>query len=49
MRTVLLHVFGVNEDVIKVNNDTDIQVITEYVIHEPLESSRSIHKSKWYD
>ena len=41
MHAVLRHVFGVNEDVIEVNNDTNVQKVMEYVVHEPLESSGS--------
>ena len=49
MRAVLQHVFGINEDVVEVHNDTNVQEVVKYVVHEPLESSRSVHKPKWYD
>ena len=49
MHLVLQHVFGINEDVVKVNDDTNVQEVMEYVVHEPLESSGSVHKPEWYD
>ena len=46
MSFVLRHIVGVNEDIIKVNDNTDIKHICEDFIHVTLESSRHIGKSE---
>jgi len=37
------------EDVVKIDHYEDISHVSEYVIHEGLEHSRSIGKSHWHD
>ena len=47
---LMIHrVVGINEDVIEVDDHTHIQEITEDVVHETLESCRSIGKSKGHN
>jgi hypothetical protein len=43
---VLGHVIGVDQDVIKVDDDTDIKEVTKDVIHEMLKGCRGIGKSE---
>ena len=43
---MLRHIVGVNEDIIKVNDNTDIEHICEDFIHITLESSRHVGKSE---
>ena len=46
MFLMLRDVFSVDENVVKVDNDTNIKEIMENFIYEPLESSRSISQAK---
>ena len=46
MSFVLRHIVRVNEDIIKVNDNTDIEHICEDFVHIMLESSRCIGKSE---
>ena len=46
MLFVLGQVVRVDEDVVKVDDDTDIEEITEDVVHETLKGRRGIGKSK---
>ena len=43
---MLRHIIRVNEDIIKVNDNTDIEHICEDFIHVTLESSRHVGKSE---
>ena len=43
---VLRHVVGVDDDVVEVDDDTDIEEVTEDVVHETLKGCRGIEKSK---
>ena len=49
MFLMICRVVGINEDVVEVDDHTHIQEITEDVIHEMLESCRSIGKSEWHN
>ena len=49
MFLMICRVVGINEDVVKVDDHANIQEITEDVIHEMLESCRSIGKSKGHN
>jgi hypothetical protein len=40
---------GVDENVIEVNNDTDVDHVREGVVHEMLECRGSIQESEWHD
>ena len=42
MFAMFLGVLGENEDVIEVDNDSDIEKVFENVVHETLESGRGI-------
>jgi len=42
------HVIQVDEYVIQIDHDTDIQKVGENIVHELLESHRSIGKAKGY-
>ena len=46
MSLVLGHIFGRDEDIIEVDNDTNIEEVAENVIHEVLESGVGICKSE---
>jgi hypothetical protein len=46
---VLGHIFGIDEYIIKIDNNTNIKEITENIIHKMLKSCGSIGKSKWHD
>jgi hypothetical protein len=46
MLFVLGHIIRVDQDVIKVDNDTDVEEVAEDVVHEVLEGHRGIGKSK---
>ena len=46
MSLVLGHIFRINEDIVKVDDDTNVEEVTENVIHEALESGRGIRKSE---
>ena len=43
---MLRHIVGVNEDIIEVNDNTDIEHVWEDFVHIMLESSRRVGKSK---
>ena len=49
MFLMICRVVGINEDVLGVDDHTHIQEITEDVVHEMLESCRSIGKSKGHN
>ena len=38
MSLVLRYIFGINEDVVEVDDDANVEEVTENVIHEALES-----------
>ena len=46
MLLVFRRVIGVDEDVVKVNGNINVEEVTEDVIHESLESGRSIGQSE---
>ena len=46
MFPVIGHVFGEDEDIVEIDNDTDVEEILEDVVHEPLERGGSIGKSE---
>ena len=46
MSLVLGHIFGVNEDIVEVDNDANVEEVTENVIHEALESGGGVRKSE---
>ena len=46
MSFVLAHIFRVNEDIVEVDDDANVEEVTENVIHEVLESSGGAHKSE---
>jgi len=48
MLVMFRHVIQVDEYIIQIDHDTDIQKIRENVIHELLESCRSIGKTEGY-
>ena len=41
-----LHILGVDENVIKVNNDADIQHVSKGSVDKPLESCRGVSEAK---
>jgi hypothetical protein len=45
---VLGHIVRVDQDVIEVDNDTDIEEVAEDVIHEALKGHRDVGKSEWH-
>ncbi|ESK80622.1 hypothetical protein Moror_9181, partial [Moniliophthora roreri MCA 2997] len=45
MLLVIIHVLGIDKNVVEVDNNTDVQEISEDGIDEALESSRSVGKS----
>ena len=49
MFLMICRIVGINEDVIQVDDHANIQEITEDVVHETLESCRSIGKSKGHN
>ena len=42
MSFVLGHIFGINEDVVEVDDDANIEEVTENVIHEALDSGGGV-------
>ena len=38
------HIFGIDEDIIKVDDDTNVKEVTENIIHEVLEGGGGVHK-----
>ena len=46
MSLVLGHIFGINEDIVEVDDDANVEEVAENVIHEALESSRGVRKSE---
>jgi len=42
-------IVGVDKNVVEIDNDTDIKQVTENVVHEALESGRSVRKTKWHN
>ena len=48
MLVMFEHVIRVDEYIIQIDYDTDIQKVRENVVHELLESCRSIGKTKEY-
>ena len=46
---VFFGVVGIDQDAVKVNDDTDIEQITKNVVHETLEGCRSIGETKRHD
>ena len=46
MSLVLGHIFRIDEDIVEVDDDTNVEEVTENVIHEALESGRGIRKSE---
>ena len=46
---VLGRVVGKNKDVVQIDNNIDVQKVTENVIHKMLKSSQGISESKWYN
>ena len=49
MLTVFLWIIRVDQDVIKIYNHGDIHYVSKNVIHEALESNRSISKFEWHN
>ena len=49
MFLMIRRVIGINEDVVQVDDHTNIQEITEDVVHEMLENCRSIGKSEGHN
>ena len=49
MSLVLGHIFGIDEDIVEVDDDANVKEVTENVIHEALESGRGICKSERYN
>ena len=49
MSLVLGHIFGINEDVVEVDNDANVEDVTENVTHEALESGGGIRKSEGHN
>ena len=49
MSLMLGHVFGINEDVVEVDDDANVEEVTENVIHEALESGGGVRKSEGHN
>jgi hypothetical protein len=49
MLSVFQWIFGINEDVVQIYNDIDVEEVRKEVIHESLESSRSIGQALGHD
>ena len=49
MVTMEFWIVGVDEDIIQVDNNTDIEHVGEDIVHESLKSGRSIRESKRHD
>ncbi len=49
MLLVCFHIVGVDEDVVKIDDNTNIEHIGEDVVHESLERSWGIGKSERHD
>src|SRR5436190_21241057 len=41
-------IFRINKDVVEVDNDANIQQISENIVHQCLECSRRVRKSEWH-
>ncbi len=48
MLVVCRHIIRVNEYIIKIDHNTKIQKIREYVIYKSLKGYKSINKAEWY-
>ena len=48
MLVVCRHIIRVNEYIIKIDHNTKIQKIREYVIYKLLKDYESINKAEWY-
>ena len=48
MLVVCRHIIRVNEYIIKIDHNTKIQKIREYVIYKSLKDYESINKAEWY-
>ena len=46
MFVVRVHVLGVDEDVVKIDDHTDVEHVSEYSINEPLERCRGISQAE---
>ena len=46
---VRVHVVGEDEDVVEVDDDTVVEEVLENVVHETLESGRSVGKSEGHN
>jgi hypothetical protein len=49
MLSVFRWIFGINEDVIQIYNNIDVKEVRKEVIHELLESSRSVGQALGHD
>ena len=49
MLLMLSWIFRVNQDIIQIKNDTNVQHISEDLIHESLKCCWGIGQSKWHD
>lgn len=49
MRFVLGHIFGIDEDIVEVDDDTNVEEVAENIIHEALKSGGGVRKSEGHD
>jgi hypothetical protein len=49
MLSVFRWILGINEDVVQIYNDIDVEEVRKEVIHESLESSRSVGQALGHD